>query len=158
MELFLYTAGNESPEIIEVEPTATVAEVLGTGEGERPEMLWIADAEEPLEAEATLDAAGIADRAHVLRGRCHRTQVSVRFGGRAPIIREFSPAATIEHVFKWAVSHKEFNLSEEQRAKHVLAIPGADHFLEWTVLIGALLSTGTCEVVLDLSAEESFEG
>ncbi len=155
MELYLHTVGNEDPELIEVEPATPVADLITVGDGEQ--LLWREEAEEPLAPEGTLVDAGIANRDHIHRGHCHRVEVTVRFGGRE-LAHSFGPAATIERIFKWATGKDEFDLSKEQRAKHVLALPGADHFLAWTVHIGSLVTPGDCAVLLDLAAEESFEG
>jgi hypothetical protein len=154
MELFLHSAGQEDPELVEIEASALVRELVVSEEDGH---VWVEEAEEELDLDITLEAAGIRHRHHVHRGRCHRVEVTVRFAGRE-IPHSFAPAATIKRVFTWATGKDEFDLSPEQRAKHVLALPGADHFLAWTVHVGSLVTPGDCAVLLDLAAEESFEG
>ena len=59
---------------------------------------------------------------------------------------------------KWAFGPEVANFSEEQAALHVLAEPGADHFLEGGVHIGSLVKPGSCKVILDLLPRSRFEG
>ena len=49
-------------------------------------------------------------------------------------------------------------MSPEQAAKHVLAVPGADHFLEDGVHVGSLVGPHNCTVTLDLLPRSRFEG
>lgn len=61
-------------------------------------------------------------------------------------------------MYRWASGPHAANLSPEQAAKHVLAVPGADHFLADSVHIGSLAQPGSCAVTLDLLPRERFEG
>lgn len=154
MELFLHTEGGEEPDIVGVEASAKVRELLA---GQDPDAkVWIEDSEEEIDPDLTLEEAGIRHRHHVYRGRCRRVEVVVRFNGEHT--REFGPNSTIKKVFHWASGKKAFDLSPEQAAKHVLAVPGADHFLADGVHVGSLITPGTCKVVLDLCPRERFEG
>lgn len=81
----------------------------------------------------------------------------MRYGG-VDHTHFFGPATTIRRIFEWATGKDGFNLTDEQRAKHVLALPGADHFLGWTVHSGSLVPAGTCAAVLDLDPKARFEG
>lgn len=157
MELYLHSPGPEEPELIERELSSTVADLLAEAGAEQSLSLWLQDADEPLQDALTLEEAGIASRAHVHRGRCRRIDVVVRYGGE-DLPKDFSPSATIKRVFDWAVGEHGFKLSKEQRAKHVLAVPGADHFLAFTVHVGSVADLDTCSVVLDLAPRERFEG
>lgn len=156
MEIYLYTAGNEDPELIEIDGTAAVRELLAVGDGRGAELVMIEEAAEPVELDITIEQAGIRHRHHVHRGRCRRVDVRVRYS--RDITREFHPVATIRRVFDWATGPDGFNLTPEQRAEHVLALPGADHFLDWEVRIGSIVTPGTCDVVLDLAPKSRFEG
>jgi hypothetical protein len=153
MELYLHTAGSEDPELIELEPSQTVGNLAGDPQ----ELIWLENSEEPLAPELTLEDAGVEHRGHIHRGRCREVEVRVRYGGREHN-ETFRPAATIERVFRWATGEDAFDLTPPERAKHVLALPGADHFLAWNVHIGSLVEPGTCSVVLELAAKERFEG
>lgn len=154
MELFTHTPGNEHPEIIEVEATAQVRTLLV--EGDLDGHIWIEEVDEEVDLDITLEAAGIRHRHHLHRGECHRVEVVVRFNGNFE--HTYGPAATIKTVEKWAFGPKVANFSKEQAAEHVLAEPGADHFLEEGVHVGSLVKPGSCTVTLDLLPRSRFAG
>jgi hypothetical protein len=156
VEIYLYTAGNEDPELIEIDSAATVRELLAVGDGQGAELVMIEETAEPVELDISIEQAGIRHRHHVHRGRCRRVDVRVRYNGDKS--SEFHPVATIRRVFDWATGPDGFNLTPEQKAEHVLALPGADHFLDWEVRIGSIVTPGTCDVVLDLAPKSRFEG
>lgn len=155
MELFTHGPGAEDPEITEIEATALVRELL-VGENAAAH-IWIEEVDEEVDLELTLEAAGIRHHHHVHRGRCHRVEVVLRFNG-VDYEHTYGPATTIKTVEKWAFGPDVADLSPEQAAKHVLAVPGADHFLESGVHVGSLVNPGSCRVVLDLLPRSRFEG
>jgi EAL domain-containing protein (putative c-di-GMP-specific phosphodiesterase class I) len=154
MELFLHTTDNEDPEIIEVEATASVRSLLV--EDDPDGGVWIEEVDEEIDLDLTLEVAGIQHRHHVHRGRCRHVEVIVRWNGDHK--HTFGPSRTIKTVEKWAFGPEVANFSKEQAAKHVLAVPGADHFLDPGVHIGSLTSPGECSVTLDLLPRSRFEG
>jgi hypothetical protein len=154
MELFTHTPGSEPPEIIEIEATALVRELLV--EDDPDGNIWIEEIDEEIDLDITLEAAGIRHHHHVHRGHCHRVEVVVRFNGDHE--HAYGAATTIKTVEKWAFGPKVADLSPEQAAKHVLAVPGADHFLETGVHVGSLVIQGSCKVILDLLPRSRFEG
>ena len=154
MELFAHAAGNEHPEVIEIQATALVRELLA--EQDPDGRVWIEEADEEVSLDITLEQAGIRHHRHVHRGRCHRVEVIVRFNGDHD--RSYGPATTIKTVEKWAFGPDVGKFSPEQAAKHVLAVPGADHFLEGGVHVGSLVTPGSCRVVLDLLPRSRFAG
>lgn len=156
MELFLHTPGREHPELIEIEPAAAVRELLMVGT-EPNGSVWIEEVDEVVDLDKTLEEAGIRHRHHVHRGRCHRVEVAVRFNGQRKE-HPYGPGTTIKTVYQWASGPHGFALSPDQAAKHVLAVPGADQFLESGVHIGSLVSAESCEVILDLLPRDRFEG
>jgi hypothetical protein len=158
MELYVHEAGKEDPDLVEFEPTETVAGVGGESAEGAAFDLWREDEDESLDPSQTLEQAGIGDREHVHRSRCRRIAVTVRYAGREPIEKSFGPARTIKQVFHWATGEHGFPLTPEQRAKHVLALPDVDHYLAWTVHIGSLADPATCSVTLELYPKERFEG
>lgn len=155
MELFRHEEGSEDPEVIEVEATATVRELLAASDADG--RIWIEEVEQEVELDVTLEAAGFRHRHHFHRGRCRHVKAVIRYNGVA-MERSFTPNATIKKVYKWGSGPDGFKLSPAQAAKHVLAVPHADHFLADTVHIGSLLAAGSCEVILDLLPRERFEG
>lgn len=154
MELFVHTAGSEDPDVVEVEETVLVRGLLVGDDGG---CIWIEDVDEEVSLDIGLLQAGIGHRHHLHRGRCRRVEVVVRFNGLR-YTGSFGPATTIKTVEKWAFGHAAADLSAEQAAKHVLAEPGADHFLAATVHIGSLVTSGSCQVTLDLLPRDRFEG
>lgn len=154
MELFIHTAGNEHPEIVEIEATVLVRELLV--EGEPDGRIWIEEVDEEIDLDITLEVAGLRHRHHVHRGRCPQVDVVVRFNGNHE--RRYAPARTIRTVEKWAFGPGVADLSAEQAAKHVLALAGSDHFLEDGVHIGSLVPPGSCTVTLDLLPRLRFAG
>jgi len=154
MELFIHTPGNEHPEITDIEDTALVRELLA--EGDPDGHIWIEEVDEEIDLGISMEAAGIRQHHHVHRGPCHRVEVVVRFNGDHE--HDYGPATTIGTVEKWAFGEKVADFSPEQAAKHVLAVPGADHFLEAGVHVGSLVIPGSCKVVLDLLPRSRFEG
>jgi hypothetical protein len=82
---------------------------------------------------------------------------SVRYGG-VPKEKSFSPASTVERVFEWATGPNGFNLTPAEKAKHVLALPGADHPLDSATHVGSLVSHEGCHVQMDLAPKSRFEG
>lgn len=156
MEIFIHTAGAEDPDLVEVDGGQLVRELLVVGDGRGAELVMIEESDEPLDLDITIEQAGIRHRHHVHRGRCRRIDVSVRYNETKR--HEFHPMATIRRVFEWAVGKDGFNLTPEQKAEHVLALPDADHYLDWEVRIGTLVTPGTCAVTLDLAPKSRFEG
>jgi hypothetical protein len=154
MELFIHTAGKEDPDVLEVEETILVRELL-TGEDDG--RIWIEEIDEEVSPDVTLADAGIHHHQHVHRGRCARVEVVVRYNGEN-FARAFGAGATVKTVEKWTFGEKAADLSPDQAAKHVLALPGADHFLAATVHVGSLVTAGACQVTLDLLPRDRFEG
>lgn len=154
IELFLHGPGAEDPALITIDATRRVRELLVDKESDG--RVWIEEVDEEVDLDITLEEAGIRHRHHVHRNRCHRVEVIVRFNGE--FIRNFGPGTTIKTVYRWVSGSDAANLSPEQAAKHVLAVPGADHFLANSVHIGSLIQSGSCTVTLDLLPRERFEG
>lgn len=154
MELFLHTPEKEDAEIIEVEATATVRSLLIEDDADGG--VWVEEVDEEIDLDITFEAAEIHHRHHVHRGPCHLVEVIVRWNGDHE--HTFGPSRTIATVEKWAFGPEVANFSNEQAAKHVLAVPGADHFLDPGVHIGSLTKPGHCSVTLDLLPRARFEG
>src|SRR6266702_1805286 len=140
MELFSHSAGREDPELIEIHAAAVVRELLV---GMEPNgSVWLEETDEPVELDITVEQADIHHHQHVHRGHCPRVEVAVRFNAER-LEHSFGPGTTIRTVYRWISGPEGFNLSPYQAAKHVLAVPGADHFLDSGVHIGSLVSRGS---------------
>ena len=155
MELFIHSPGREDPELIEIEAGALVRALLIDPDPEA--RVWLEETDEQVDLDVTLEQAGIHHHRHVHRGHCHRVDVTVRFNGLNHE-RAFGPATRIRAVHRWACGPHAAKLSPEQAAAHVLAVPGADHFLEDSVHVGSLVAGHSCSVTLDLLPRSRFEG
>jgi hypothetical protein len=156
MELFQHTEGGEDPEVVIVEATAKVRTLLR--ENEPAHGVWIEEVDEEVDLDLTFEEAGIHHRHHVHRGRCRRVKVVVQFNAD-DFTNEYGPGTTIKTVYHWASGDKAAKLSPEQKAKYVLAVPGADHYLADGVHLASLLAPGgPCEVTLNLLPRDSFAG
>jgi hypothetical protein len=153
MELFIHTPGNEHPAIVEVEETVVIRTLVAEGDGD--DHIWLEETEEEVDLELTFAAAGIGHHHHVHKGRCRTVEVTVRWNGNHE--QTYAPATTIATVEKWAF-HEVAHFSPEQAAQHVLAEPGADHFLAGGVHVGSLVKPGSCGVTLDLLPRSRFQG
>ena len=154
MELFTHGPGSEYPDIIEIEDTALVRALLVENDGDGH--VWLEEIDEELDLQITLQAAGVRHHHHVHHGPCRKVEVVLRWNGNHE--RTYMPSATIGKVEKWAFGPNVADFSPEQAATHVLAVPGADHFLEVGVHVGSLTKTGECRVTLDLLPRSRFEG
>lgn len=157
MEIYVHGSEGEDPTLVEVEAGSRVRELAVVSEGEEACLIFIEEGEEPLDLDITIEEAGIHHHRHVHRGHCRKVEVHVRYNGETHS-RHFSPAATVARVFAWAVGPESFDLTPEQQAEHMLALPGADHGLDGGVHIGSVVTKGTCEVVLDLLPKGRFQG
>lgn len=152
-ELFVHAPGSEHPSIVEVEETAVIRTVLVEDDGDGH--VWLEESEEELDLDLTFAAAGIGHHQHVHRGRCSRVEVTVRWNGNHE--HPYPPSSTIATVEEWAFNSVA-HFSAEQAALHVLAEPGADHFLEGSVHVGSLTKADVCAITLDLLPRSRFEG
>jgi hypothetical protein len=155
MELFMHTHTKEDPDLIEIEESAKVRDLVLESEPEGK--IWLQDADDEIDLDLTLKDAGIGHRHHLHRGHCKRVEVVVRFNG-VEHRESYAPGTVIKSVYRWAAGDRGFNLSPDQAAKHVLVVPGADHFLSDNVHIGSLAGAKTCLVTLDLVPRERYEG
>jgi hypothetical protein len=154
MEIFVHSAGSEDAEIVTIEATALVRELLIEGSGDQ---IWVEERDEAVELEITLEAAGIGHHDHVHRGRCHRVHADVRYEASHES-DDVRPTTTIKKLLKWAVGDDGFNLPADQRPLYVLALPHAQNYLDSSVHVGSLVAPGTCDVRLDLEKKDHYNG
>ena len=94
-------------------------ECLGTGA-----FVWLEDADKPLEAGATLTAAGIADLCQVHVSLCTEVLVKVRYNGKTAE-GKFSPAMTVwADISNGPLAQDGFKLTDNQAAQHHLTLCG----------------------------------
>lgn len=155
MELFVHRADAEHPELAEVQGTVLVRTLLAVPDAEHE--VWMEDVDEEIDLDVTFDQAGIGPHHHVHVGPRRRVEVTVRFNGDN-FHHRFGPAKTIRAVSRWVFGPRGANLSPEQQTAHVLAVPGADHFLEDGVHVGSLIPAGARDLTLDLLPRARFAG
>ena len=152
--IFLHQREKET-ELIDLVPDKTVEEFglecLGTGA-----FVWLEDADKPLEAGATLTAAGIADLCQVHVSLCMEVLVKVRYNGKTAE-GKFSPAMTVGPIFKWATGPDGFKLTDNQAALHHFTLCGGQGEVDESAHVGCLAEEdGT--VCFDLLPNARFAG
>lgn len=152
IEIYVHSVGSRDPELVKVPSSGRVADLLTEGES-----LWVQDGAEPIPTDNLLPQAGIARRSHVHRNRCGEVKVRVRYAG-AELFGEFSPAARVLRVFRWATGPEGFKLAESQVPKHGLALPDGTELLDPGVHVGSLAEEVRCTVTVDLVAKDRFAG
>lgn len=88
--------------------------------------------------------------------RCHRIDVSITYNGVVKH-RQFSPAATVLRVFKWAVGNDGFDVATDAHDLE-LHMAGAVTPVDNSVHVGTLTERGKCEVPLLLVPSDRHQG
>lgn len=157
MKVFVHREEHATVEAVEVESGATVGELLERlgREGGTEESLWLEDGDDPLDRSTTLESAAVSEGTRVHVARRKKVEVSVRFGGDTKT-REFQPSALVQRVFQWAVGNSGFDLPSAERAKHTLAVCGADTEADRYTHVGSLAQDG--RVCFDLAPKTRYQG
>lgn len=142
-------------DIISVDPGTSVRD-LAVGCGGTVPDVWLENADEPLHLDLTLEAAGVTDRCHIHVSDCREVVVHVRYNGE---VKQFisGPAVTADHLLGRAAGDAGFQLTEDQRASHMLVLAGADDGLDREAHIGSVV-VEDCVVHLDLSPKHRYQG
>lgn len=163
IEIFLQGEGVKDIILVHVPKGGNVRDLLNAakehsvtlgGDGD-PSAIYIEDAEEAVDPNASLDEAGIRHRGHVHIHRCHRIDVSVNFNARTET-KVFPPSATVGRVKKWAV--KAFGMSDKDAAEHILQITGSGARPDEDIHIGTLVTHPAFRVFFDLVPKVRVEG
>lgn len=164
-EIFVQGEGLKKIELVRVEKSSTVRSLLEAtaakglvikDEGEKPG-IFLENSDEELDADSSLEKAGIHHRSRVHVHRCRKVHVTVNFKEKQAE-RDFPPSTTIHHVKKWAVSEAVFNLSEVDASEHILQICGSNDRPDEDVHLGTLVTFPNCKVCFDLVAKMRVEG
>ncbi len=155
MEIYIHRQNGEM-QLVEAEESTSVAELAQAHGGAEDSLVWVEDAEEPLDAAATLAVAGIKGRSHVHISPCRRITVRVRYGGDSES-HEFAPGATVARIFAWATGKSGFDLTPTERAKHTLGICDELTQPDKSEHVGSIAGS-ECSLCLDLAPKERFEG
>jgi hypothetical protein len=160
IDIFYQGHGMREIEHIEAGRDHTVAvikEVLFKKHGwEADTLVFLEDREDPLEDHVVIFELVQSASANLHLHRCRHVDVTVRFNGR-PAERKFAPSATIARIKHWAAV-KQFGMTEEQAAEHLLQIAGTKDRPAPGVHAGTLTSCPGCKVTFDLVPDERVNG
>lgn len=155
MQIYIHRDETTGLELVEVEETISVKELVQAHAGEGA-TAWLEDEEESLALDLVLTETAIAERSHVhVSKKCKKISVTVRYG--EPLTKEFAPSATIGKIFRWATGKHGFGLTATERAKHTLGICGTNTEPDRSEHVGSLAGPD-CTLCLDLAPKERFEG
>lgn len=158
--VFYQAEGLADVAMIEVEEGLTLGDVrklivAAAGLGDEL-ILFVEDDDEPAKLDekfpANTTSVGIKLHLH----RCRKVHVTVTYNGRA-VRHQFSPAATVSKVKKWAAI-KQFNMTPEEAGEHVLQLSGSYDRPAPNTHIGTLVKHPKCEVSFDLLPDERVNG
>ena len=143
MQVFVHGPGREEPEVIEVEGTVIVRELLAGHDGEQ---IWIEEVDVPMELDVTLAVAGIGHGHHVHRGPCREVEVRLSAGEGREAAHRFAPSAKVGRAVTWGAEHLGLGPAADveavDRRTGRVVDPGTH--------IGWLAEAGTCSAELDL--------
>ena len=148
---------------VEYDPEMTIAAVLEALARQygRPELLELSvtveDADEHIGTSIQVrELLRERRRGRVHLHRCHRLKVTITYNNNT-VEREFSPASTVERVFKWCIAPEQFNV-EADAHELALELRGATTPLEPHVHIGTLTRDRRCDLALDLVSHDRHQG
>jgi hypothetical protein len=145
---------------IELEPTATFATLKGRLAEKhgvaQDAQLYLEDEEEPINEAVLLGDRATPKGLKVHVHRCRHFEVTVAFNCKTAE-RRFSPSATVARVKRWA-AEREFGMSKEEAAEHVLQITGTYDRPAPGTHIGSLTDCRVCTLAFDLVPDERVNG
>jgi hypothetical protein len=161
IQLFLQFEGHRGIELVRVEDTATVRELLAAAlraglPEDRTEgaSVFAHESDLPLNPDATLKDAGVHDKHRVHVHRCKKVEVTLHFNEVKEKLH-FPPSATVERVKKEFV--KRIHMSPVDATEHVLQLCGSTDRPEPDTHIGSLVC-GCCALCFDLVPVKRIEG
>jgi hypothetical protein len=153
MRIYVHREASPDALAIETSETTVLADALEIDDGD---VVLLENVEVELDVAQSVQQAGVADRAHVFRGRRARVVAEVQYNGES-ISREFSASARVDRVFRWATGSKGFKLSKPDAAEHTLQL--SDHTVPHSdVHLGSLDDTTPGRVSFSLVPKHRFEG
>lgn len=161
--IFVHARGIPGVQAVEISDADQVSSLITKAkelgfQDNGPALVFAEDSVGPIAMTATLADAGLQDNASVHIGRCVRVPVTARYAGKPDIVRDFSPAQRIEHVFKWAIGKQGFDLTPQDALDFALQLCGQQGALNNDDHIGSLLTGDECNVCLDLVATDRIQG
>lgn len=130
--LYLHKQGEKEVELIEVEESITVKELISR-HGEPGHRAWAVDGEELVITEVVIDV--VERRGHIHIGPDRKVEVTVRYLGDDKS-KEYLPGARLKTVLTWAEG--AFNVPENQRSDMGLYFRDSEKPLDKSELVGAL--------------------
>lgn len=161
LQLFLQFEGHRGIEIVRIEDTATVRDLLAAAfqaglpdERKDGASVFAHESDAPLDPDSTLKAAGISDKHRVHVHRCKKVEVTLHFNEVTEKLH-FPPSATVDKVKKEFV--KNLHMSPIDATEHVLQLCGSTDRPEPDTHIGSLVC-GCCSLCFDLVPVKRIEG
>ncbi len=161
IEIFLQGAGIARIALVRVSSDSHVRDLIDvarsnglTADGEQPRV-WLENADEPLDPDLELDAAGIKNRSRVQVHTCHRIVVTVNFKADSKT-HPFAPSATIGAVKAWA--EDKFKLSGVDATEYALQLCNTSDRPADDIQLGSLTTHPHCSVCFDLVPKQRVEG
>jgi hypothetical protein len=152
MRIYVHREAVAEAEAFEISETAVITDALELD----GEALLLEDAETEIDVTASFATAGVADRAHVFRGRRKRVTACVTYNGQT-IERTFSTSTRVRRVFEWASGRRGFQLSKHDAAEHTLQLPDGSE-PPGDAHLGSLDDGMPGRVQFDLVPKHRFEG
>jgi len=161
IQLFLQFEGDRRIELVPVDDSATVGDLLAVAAraglpADRLDgaFVFAHESDVPLTPGTVLKAAGICDKHRVHVHRCRKVEVSVHFN---ELTKQFNypPATTVGKVKHEFV--KEIQMSPVDATEHVLQLCRSTDRPEPDIHIGSLVC-GCCSLCFDLVPVKRIEG
>lgn len=133
-KLYLHKQGQAETELIEVDESITVEELISR-HGQAGQGAWAEDGEELVATGLVIEV--VEERGHIHLGSHHQIEVTVRYetGDKS---REFNPGTRVMTVLDWARGEHGFNVPESQRSGLGLFLPNSTTPLDGAEHIGVL--------------------
>jgi hypothetical protein len=143
-KLYLHRQGQAETELIEVEETVTVMQLIAEY-GEEGHSAWAQDGDELVITALVIEV--VEERGHVHIGPHREVDVTVRYetGDKS---KEFKPGTRVLTVKKWAVGEHGFSIPEGQRSGLGLFLRGSREPLDEAEHIGVLAEHGHLHLTL----------
>lgn len=160
IDVFVQREGSRELEHMEFDGELTLAELkaqLVAKHGLDGEVsLFVEDSEEPVDDQHCAKNHTESKQVKVHLHRCRQVTASVTYNGKV-VEHRFSPGTTVAHVKRWA-AEREFGMSRDDAAEHVLQIVGTDEQPPGRTHLGTLTTCPNCRVAFDLVPEKRING
>ncbi len=118
--------------------------------------LFVEDSEEPVDEHHRAKSHAESKQVKVHLHRCRHVTASVTYNDKV-VEHRFIPGTTVDHVKRWA-AEREFGMSRDDAAEHVLQIVRTDDQPTGRTHLGTLTTCPNCRVAFDLVPEKRING